>query len=155
MACWILLDKGIKSMFPALAGRFLTTGPPCKSYNFLKHESAQLWLNQHCKCDSIFFHSVNWLLICYDYTNSGICLRYFVICRFFWGKMDDYDKNSHVKSQRSSWRSSLNPCFKSFVLHRFPVNVCLVAQLVQLLGTLWTVACKLLCPWIFHARILE
>ena len=26
MACWVLLDKEITPMFPALAGRFLTTG---------------------------------------------------------------------------------------------------------------------------------
>ena len=35
LACGIIPRAGIKSMPPALAGGFLSTGPPRKSYNFL------------------------------------------------------------------------------------------------------------------------
>ena len=45
---WNLPGPGIKPVFPALAGRFLTTGPPEKSslslYNELSYHSSVLFL---------------------------------------------------------------------------------------------------------------
>ena len=53
-ACGILIPgPGIEPMFPALAGRFLTTGPPGKTPSFLKNKTRSNFssLQEHCAQD--------------------------------------------------------------------------------------------------------
>ena len=74
-ACDIFLDQGIKLMTPALAGGFLTTGPPGKS---------GVWFLDHCGGDKIIYvfqNGKNYTLksvtftVYTDYTAMNLALR--------------------------------------------------------------------------------
>ena len=45
-ACGLFPDQGSNPVFPALAGRFLTTAPPGKPGNFFKNEEMHLGIAQ-------------------------------------------------------------------------------------------------------------
>ena len=50
LGMWDLPGPGLEPMFPALAGRFLTTAPPGKSPHFLDNNDSTLLRTLSCAC---------------------------------------------------------------------------------------------------------
>ena len=64
-ACRILVPQtGIKPMFPALQGRFLTTGPPGKFQYCIFHKFTVAPLHQASLLESFFQHHLLTLCLC-------------------------------------------------------------------------------------------
>jgi len=76
-ACGIFLDQGVEPVPPALAGKFLTTGPPGKSCPFILYFIYVLTALDLCCCTWAFSSCGRWsysLIVVHDLLIVGASL---------------------------------------------------------------------------------